>query len=228
MKKAICILMYLLSALTLLYPAAILTSAFGGYIFRLIGAFVFPVIIAILSMCIVILDIICKRTGENKVMRITLPIVTPFSLLNAIFFILKCPQIHVIICVFISVVCCFILTIKYNNRLSLILSAIMIIPISFIIAVRCVFGNLVENTVVKTIESPNGEYYAEVIDSNQGALGGDTFVDIYKNGINAVVFRTEKKTQRVYFGDWGEYKNMQIHWKDDNCLVINSVDYEIE
>ena len=31
-----------------------------------------------------------------------------------------------------------------------------------------------------------------------------------------------------YFGEWGEFENMQNYWKDDNCLVINSVEYRIE
>ena len=86
-----------------------------------------------------------------------------------------------------------------------------------------------ENTVVKTVESSSGEYYAQVIDSDQGALGGDTLVKVYQDrGINALIFKIEKKLQRVYFGEWGEFNNMKIHWKDNNCLVINSVEYEIE
>ena len=53
--------------------------------------------------------------------------------------------------------------------------------------------------------------------------------DVYKNGgINAIIFKIEKKPQRVYFGDWGEFKNMQIYWESDDCLVINSVEYSIE
>ena len=99
----------------------------------------------------------------------------------------------------------------------------------FISFIFLTFGNIGQNTVVQTIESPNGEYYAQVIDSDQGALGGDTLVDVYqKSGINAFLFKIEKKPQRVYWGDWGEFENMQIYWKDDNRLVINSVEYEIK
>ena len=45
---------------------------------------------------------------------------------------------------------------------------------------------------------------------------------------NLILFKIKKKPQRVYFGDWGDFKNMQIYWKDDECLVINSVEYGIE
>ncbi len=113
--------------------------------------------------------------------------------------------------------------------IALVLSALMVLPIGFISFIFLIFGNIGQNTVVQTIESPSGEYYAQVIDSDQGALGGDTLVDVYKNGgINAIIFKIEKKPQRVYFGDWGEFKNMQIYWESDDCLVINSVEYSIE
>lgn len=91
------------------------------------------------------------------------------------------------------------------------------------------FGNIGVNTVVKSIKSPNGLYYAEVIDSDQGALGGDTLVYVYKNKeINALVFKICEQPQRAYYGEWGEFENMDIYWKNDSCLVINSVEYEIE
>ena len=112
---------------------------------------------------------------------------------------------------------------------ALVLSALMILPICFFSFIALIFGNIGQNTVVQTVESPSGKYYAQVIDSDQGALGGDTLVDVYQDcGINAILFKIEKKPQRVYFGDWGEFNNMQIHWKDDNCLVINAVEYEID
>lgn len=68
-----------------------------------------------------------------------------------------------------------------------------------------------------------------MIDSDQGALGGDTLVDVYeKSAINAILFKIEKKPQRVYSGGWGEFNNMQIYWKDDECLKINSTEYKIQ
>ena len=134
----------------------------------------------------------------------------------------------------LSAGCCCYLTVKYGKPLALkvvalVLSALMILPICFFSFIALIFGNIGQNTVVQTVESPSGKYYAQVIDSDQGALGGDTLVYVYQDcGINALVFKIEKKPQRVYFGEWGEFNNMQIHWKDDNCLVINSVEYEIK
>ena len=234
MKKAISILMCLLFALTILYPAAVILTACLEYTFELISVSAFAIVLAALSVCIIVLDLICKNTLENKVMRILLAIITPLSLINAVFYIFECPQIWVMASTLISAGCCCYLTVKYVKPLSLkiialVLSALMILPIGFFSFIALIFGNIGQNTVVKTVESPSGKYYAQVIDSDQGALGGDTFVDVYqKCGINALLFKIKKNPQRVYFGDWGEFKNMQIHWKNDNCLVINSVEYEIE
>ena len=234
MKRAISILMCVLFVLTILYPVGVILTTFFGYTFKLISVSAFAIGIAALSICVVILDLIFKNTIESKPMLTLLTIIAPLSLLNAVFYIFKDPQIWVIANVFSSAGCSCYLTIKYGKPLALkitalVLSALMVSPIGFFSFFALIFGNIGQNTIVKTVESPNGKYYAQVIDSDQGALGGDTLVDVYeKNKINAIFFKIEKKPQRVYFGDWGEFENMQIHWKDDNCLVINSVEYEIE
>ena len=226
--------MCLLFSLTMLYPAGVIITACFGYSFELISVSAFAIAIAALSVCTVVLDLICKNTLENNTIRILLAIITPFSLINAVFYIFECSQIWVIASVLLSAVCCCYLTVKYGKPvalkiLALVLSALMILPICFFSFIALIFGNIGQNTVVQTVESPNGEYYAQVIDSDQGALGGDTLVDVYKkSGVNLILFKIEKKPQRVYCGDWGEFSNMKIHWKDNNCLMINSVEYEIE
>ena len=201
-----------------------------GYSFELISVSAFAIAIAALSVCTVVLDLICKNTIENNTIRILLAIITPFSLINAVFYIFECSQIWVIACVLLSAVCCCYLTVKYGKPVVLkIVALIMILPICFFSFIVLIFGTIGQNTVVQTVESPSGKYYAQVINSDQGALGGDTLVVVYQDcGINALIFKIEKKPQRVYFGEWGEFNNMQIYWKDDNCLVINSVEYEIE
>ena len=227
MKKVQFLLMWLLFILTILYPAGVLITASFGYVFELISISAFAIVIAVLSVCIVVLDGVFKNKIENKVLQILFAIISPFSLINAVFYIFECPNIWVIAGVLISAGCCFYLTIKYGKPLALkivalTLSVLMVLPIGFISFVSLVFGNIGQNTVIQTVESPSGKYYAQVIDSDQGALGGDTFVDVYeKSGINAILFKIEKKPQRVYSGDWGEFENMQIHWKDDECLIIN-------
>lgn len=88
------------------------------------------------------------------------------------------------------------------------------------------FGKIGTDTVVNTLSSPDGRYYAEVIDVDQGALGGNTVVEVSgKREIDLIAFRISEIPQRVFIGEWGEHKDMEIYWKNDTCLVINSTEY---
>jgi hypothetical protein len=131
-------------------------------------------------------------------------------------------------------VCCCILTVKHAKPMALkivalILSAMMVIPIGFF-SLLVVFFPIGQNTVVQTVESPNATYRAEVLDIDQGALGGDTVVDVYETNkhYKLFLFTISKKPQRVYIGNWGEFKSMRIRWEDEHYLVINSRKYHIE
>mgnify|MGYP004537430273 FL=1 len=234
MKKAISILMCLLFVMTILYPAGVIITACLEYSFELVSVSCFSIVLSALSVCTIVLDLVFKNTLENNWMRILLTVITPLSLLNSVFYISYCPKIWVIGSVLFYIACCCYLTVKYGKPLALkiialVLSVLMILPLGFFSFIALIFGNIAQNTVVKTVESPSGKYYAQVIDSDQGALGGNTIVDVYQEcEINALLFKIKKKPQQVYSGGWGEFENMQIRWKNDNCLIINSVEYEIE
>ena len=109
------------------------------------------------------------------------------------------------------------------------LSVLMIFPFAYLSFISFIFEDLPHNTVVQTVESPSGEYCAKVIDNDQGALGVNTFVDVYKGReLNFIIFTIEKKPERVYEGDWGYGEHMDIYWKDDKCLIIDSTEHEME
>jgi len=234
MKKTVSAFISILFVLTALFPAGALVCACFGYTFELISIFAFSVIIAVISVFTVIFSIISKEKINNKGIMILSYILLPLSFINAVFYIFESGQISVAICVFISFICCFILTLK--NTMSKVrkvvisvLFALMTAFVLFFAFIMLMFGNIGHNTVVKTVESPDLRHYAEVVDVDQGALGGNTIVNVCeKREINAVVFKIKKKPQTVYIGDWGDSDNMEIHWKNDWCVVINSKEYEIE
>lgn len=105
----------------------------------------------------------------------------------------------------------------------------MIIPICQFSFFAAIFGNIGKTTVIDSVESPSGRYYAELLDNNHGATGGNTEVVVHERClINAIVFRIEKQPKTVYHGEWGEFMNMKITWKDDDTLIINSAEYQTE
>lgn len=233
MKKAMLILMCLLFAATIFAPVGALVSSCLGYTFELASVSAFAVVLAALSVCVATLSFALKSAVKSRAICVLLAMITPLSLINAVFCLFRCGRIGVVVCVLISAGCCCLLTIRHGRpralkAVALTLSGLMVVPIGCLCFIALTFGGIGQNTVVQTIESPSGRYYAEVMDSDQGALGGDTFVDVYQQGgVNTILFKAQKKPQRVYAGDWGEFETMQIHWKSDDCLVINAAAYEI-
>lgn len=234
MKKASSVLIWTLFILLAFRPVGILIASCFGYSFELISMPAYTVAIAVLSVCTFAFDIAAKDKEKVAALYIVTAILTPLSLVSWIINLFACCKIVVAVSGLVSAIFCCCLTVRYRKNSGMkttaaILYALLILFFSCLSFFMLIFGNIGQNTVVRTLESPSGKYCAQVIDSDQGVFGGDTLVDVYeKRGINLILFKIEKKAQRVYFGEWGEFENMKIRWKDDNCLVINSVEYEIE
>lgn len=236
MKKPIPVLGRILFALVALLPFRLLLSFLTGYTFELASVSVFVIVTALLSIYLVFLSVAVKESVVFISDKVLFALLAPLSLISAVLYIIESCKIWITVGVFVCVVCCFALTIKHGKPLALkiitiALSVLMIVPISFFFLVALTMGilDIDPNSVVRSVESPNGAYYAEVIDNDQGALGGNTIVDVHDNkGINMFIYKIKKKTQRVYIGPWGEFENMRIYWKEDDRLVINSIEYDIK
>lgn len=76
---------------------------------------------------------------------------------------------------------------------------------------------------VRTITSPERNYRAEIIDVNEGALGGATIVEVYdlRKQFDGIVFLFQKEPQIVYHGDWGKFETMRLEWESEQVLLIN-------
>lgn len=233
MKRTISILSYALIACIAIVPLGSAALSYFGYTFTDFSVSAFVVVDAILAVCVIKLNAAQENTIKNKAFYILLALAMPLTLVNVFFCLERNSHVLVLISGWVCIGCCVYLTIKHAKPLtlkivSLILAGLLAMPIG-LFSLLAVFFPIGQNTVVKTVESPNGRYYAEVIDSDQGALGGDTIVNVHeKSVINLILLQIEKKPQRVYFGDWGAHERMKIYWKDDHCIVINSVEHPIE
>lgn len=234
MKIVMSVLNYLLLMLTLLLPAGGFLLGHFGYIFSLTNVAAFILSITMLSVVIVILDRVFHIPIQSKFSGIVLSCLPPLSIFAGAMLILRCQRTWAFLCLMIYIGCCYYLSVRHGKPkilkiISLILSVLMILPITIVTFAALLLSNFGKQTVMQTIPSPSGQYYAQVIDDDQGALGGNTLVDVYENiGIDSPIFQAKKEPQRVYVGDWGEFQTMQIYWKDDHCLVINGIEYQIE
>lgn len=234
MKKTISVLGCALFAGVALLPLGVISSFCFGYMIELANYPVFAVVTALLAAGSAAICAVKKETVENKAVSVLLALTAPLSLINAVLYLLECSTALVAVCMLVCVCCCCCIAARYGKPSALkivgfVLSALMVLPVCCFAFIALIFGGFARNTVVQSVTSPNGTYYAEVIDNDQGALGGNTLVDVYENeGINALIFKISKKPQRVYQGKYGEFKDMIIYWKDENCLVIDSVEYIIK
>ena len=234
MGKVRSFLVGFLFLLTLLYPIGALISYWFHYRFILVGVSQHAISVVVLSIMTILLDTRIKHKKEHKSISILRCLTAPLSIINGLLYILACPKLSVVVCVFICIGCCSFLAATSRNYSGLKAAALgislaMLLPMGFMTFIACVFGNLGNDTVVQSVVSPNQKYCAQVIDSDQGATGGATIVRVCQESTSdAILFRIEKKPRIVYHGRWGLAPTLKARWKDDTHLIINSTEYTIE
>ena len=232
MKRAISVLGGVLLALVAIPPLVWGVSFLLGYRLFLASYPAFAAVLALVAVSAVILCGIARWQVGNAA-AVFFALAAPFALLSAVLYLFLCSTAPVAVCMLVTVCACGCLTVRGGKPtalkvLGLIPFFLGIFPAVFFSFVMLLFGDLAENTVVQSVPSPSGAYCAEVISSDQGALGGDTFVEVYKTGVDAGFFRISGAPRRVYRGDWGAYRDLQLSWKNDHCLLINSAECPVE
>lgn len=223
------ILSFLLIILTALYPIGTFAASLCGYRLKLLSSVALCVCLAALSICLCVLEF-TEKSGDSAAFAIIMPI----SMINAALIIVREGTAANAVCVAISLICCLLIAIRCTRPrwlkiASLTLSALMTAPLMLSCAVALLASNFGQTNIVKEVASPSGDYRAVVIDSDQGATGGNTFVDLYEDVIfSCGIFELEKKPRRIYSGDWGEGERMDIYWKGDGILVIDDIEYRID
>jgi hypothetical protein len=132
---------------------------------------------------------------------------------------------------FAAIICSVALFFSYKRGklakivLGIIHAAFLLLTI-YILLIAFMMADFGSNNVIGTHMSPNSVYMAELIASDQGALGGATIVTATRNSRirNLLV---GKLSRRIYFGRWGEFEDMILRWETDKTLYINGQEYTI-
>jgi len=233
MKKLLSCILWTLFALMLLLPVGMYVTGNFGYVFHLRGAAVFVTLIGALSAAAAALSFTHKELHGNILFCVLSILLAPLSLLHAVCYVLAFRQLYIVIHVCLTIAACVCLVVRHvrltvPKTIVLSVSGTLLIPIELICLVALTFGNFGHNTVIQTLDSPNGTYRAQVIDNDQGALGGATLVEVQDTRkFDALLFTVEKESVRVYTDSWRAYETMQIQWQDDDTLLINGMDYPI-
>ena len=230
MKKAVSVLLCILVAWMGLRPAGKLLAWLFGYRFELAFLPAWIAGCAVLSVELVLLSLFCRDAGESKLIRILSDWITLFAVIHTVGCLLSCEGMLITVCAFCTLGSCVYFAVRFGRGwvgklMAVLLVAFLLSPLGLFFLLMTEFG---QNTVVKTVESPHGSYSAQIIDSNQGALGGATYVEVVEKGVDLFLFRVEKASRRIYSGGWGEAERLHVFWTEDTCLMINGREYPIE
>jgi len=204
-----------------------------GYRFDLRSYSISIIVLAVFSLnemaCLLLF-----RMSLNKQQAVFSALLLPMSVINGLVFVYKSDWRATIIFVLVCCGCSAVILVKHAwpfvlKIISAALSVMLILFLLYFSTVDYIFQDLGSSTVVKSIASPQKRFTAEVIDNDQGALGGSTIVNIRENGkdINLSILELTKSPIRIYTGDWGEFESMQISWADEQTIIINDKEYSI-
>jgi len=175
-----------------------------------------------------------NKTQVNTVFSALLPLIAIIYIITKE----EASDINTIVYVthaYIILLCCIVLffscsyNLVINIGLGIIYTAIHML-IFFVLYIMMIFANFGENTVMKSEISPGSIYIAEIIASDEGAMGGSTLVDVTRlnRDINLFIIGELKKApKRIYSGRWGEF-DMALRWENDEILYINEIRYDID
>lgn len=230
-KRKFCYPAILLILLLVIPASSIILSIFGWRL-ELVFPTTFAVIIAVLSAVLTGLSLYKKTQISSAVFAVFSVIA---STVSWFWFTVKVSTYIAILFLAVPFVCSVVLcTAQVKNRLLKILNSVIgcIVAIAFVYVsfFLWIFGHIGVSTVVAEVPSESGRYVAKVIDADQGATGGDTVVRVYDTRyyFNLGILKIYEKPDRAYLGEWGEWDNMKISWKDENTLIINGQTYEVD
>lgn len=216
-----------------IFPVCRIVSAICGYDFVLRNYPVSVVFLAVASIIVSVL-LLSLKISLNKVQMLFSALLPPISAINGLFFALDGGWEATAFFTLICYGCSIVILAKFAHPFALkiisaVLSVSLVLLLLFSTWIISIFGDLGLKTVVKSVTSPQNTYTAEVIDDNQGALGGNTLVNVWNNGkmIDLFICKFSQLPIRVYTGNWGEFNNMKISWKNEHTLIINSREYYI-
>ena len=215
-------------------PFCILFAFLFGYEFSLFNYTFFTVVSLLVSVISVAAVFFKKERFGGKEFFCLFGLSIPICFVDWLCFLVKSDSLVAVACTLISFACAVVVNIKISrfkvSKIILsVLTPLVISALVFVSFIHMLLDNFGVSTVVKDIPSPNSRYYAQVVDVDQGALGGNTAVDVFKNrGIDLCVCKFSDIPERVYIGEWGEYNDMDIYWENEGCLIINSNEYIVD
>lgn len=153
----------------------------------------------------------------------------PLALVCCAMLLLRSGGLPILLLALVTLAACALLCLHGRRglprKISLSLSALLLIPLLLLAFGSLFFGGIGQRRVVRQVPSPDGSLLAEIVEDDQGALGGATLVELCPRGWDGKW--GVRLSRQIWFGPWGEHDNLELRWKDAGCLVIQGRDYPI-
>ena len=106
---------------------------------------------------------------------------------------------------------------------------LLLLAFGFMSFLDLTFGRIGVQIIEQEVHSPDGKKTAQLINDDQGALGGNTFIYIRYQDLIPLGFGGIRKTSvEVHRGPWGQFQDITLGWQDENTLLVNSTPIPIE
>lgn len=117
---------------------------------------------------------------------------------------------------------------RWYRNLTTFVCTLLLLAYFWMCWIGLVFGQIGSHHIVQEVPSPDGEKVAELIDDNQGALGGNTLVCVrYRDVLPLGFGGLRPDSKQIYRGSWGSHEEIKLIWLDDTTLMINDHPYNI-
>lgn len=195
----------------------------------------YPLAYAIIVFIATLLGAISRRQimPEKGFGKACTPFLLPLALLNAMVAAMR-ENLAAMILVALSCICALIIFLPAPNRkwakiVSFVFSGFFALFATVIFPITFFAYGIGTTTVVQEVKSPDGQYIAYLTDVNQGALGGDTRIEIMKKPIRTPFGRCTG----YYYLDWdnwagvGVLSEITFEWKDNDTLIYGNMEINI-
>lgn len=218
----------LLFLLAFLFPGICLVSTLFDYTLLVLSGMPFAVLTTILYGIFGSLLLLREEKPIRKASAVFLsfcPLLNQINVILAIFY----TEDLLVVLLFATwlILSVLIVSKTVNSKLLKVpfyaLAGLLVLPILLFLP----FMGFGARTVIARELSPDSVLCAEVIDDDQGALGGATRLMVYRfdKSFSIGSFELRKSQKELRSGPWGEFESLS--WQDSEHLSMNGKTYEI-
>ena len=232
MKKVLSFSPAVLCVLYAVIPLCGMIGRLCGTPFTPCGDWFWTPAVTAISLVLTVLLCLYKPPG-GKIHVLFAAFLGPLSVINGLYSLVLSDWQWTPVFVFVCCACSLALVILRVRPAALkaviaALSGLASLSLLFIAFFLMLFRGFGTETVIRSVPSPRGAYTAEVVDDDQGALGGNTLVRVKENGgIDLGIGRFAKPPVTLYTGKWGEGDALTVSWQGEDTLVIQGVEYVV-